>query len=429
MIRTALARLFGRRTAPLPPGGDLKALARSPDTAVRQAVAAAAETLPELLYFLARDPVPAVRLAIARNRATPRQADLLLALDEVPEIRTLVAEKIAGEVQAHSRAETAQLWQVTVAVLEALAHDDLASVRALVAQMAHGLDRMPVGLVTRLGRDRIAEVAVPALGYPGTILDDDLVAIVTDAPDPRVIGAVARRPSIGPRVAEKIVESGDAAAIRLLLENRTAEIPGPILDGVVERAPPVEAWHEALVQRPVLSAGAAMRLAGFVADRLVRMLQSRADLDPETSRAIATLLQDRPAPADHPRAAGAGTEAGDSPLARARAHYARGTLSEDVIGNALGLDQDFVIAALALRARLLPAVVNKILVSHSAKGLTALSWKAGYTMRLALQLQIRLARLPPKARLNANRGGSYPLTPDEMEWQIEFFQSLVPAGM
>jgi uncharacterized protein (DUF2336 family) len=429
MIRMALARLFARRTVPLRPGGDPKALARSPDPAVRQAVAAGADTLPELLYFLARDPAPAVRLAIARNRATPRQADLLLALDEVPEIRTLVAEKIAGEVQAHSRAETAQFWQVTVAVLEALAHDDLASVRALVAEMARGLERMPAGLVTQLGRDRVAEVAVPALGYPGAIPDDDLVEIVAEAPDPRIVGAVARRPAIGPRVCEKIVESGDAAAIRILLENRTAEITGPVLDGVVERAPPVEAWHEPLVRRPMLSAASAMRLAGFVADRLVRMLQSRDDLDPETSRAIATLLQDRPWPADPPRAADMSGEAGDSPLARARAHYARGTLSEDVIGNALGLDQDFVIAAFSLRARLAPAVVNKILVSHSAKGLTALSWKAGYTMRLALQLQIRLARLPPKARLNANSGGSYPLTPDEMEWQIEFFQSLVPAGM
>ncbi|MGB8840999.1 MAG: hypothetical protein WCC64_07985, partial [Aliidongia sp.] len=78
MIRTALARWFGGRKAAPPVGGDPKALARSREPAVRQAVAAAAETLPELLYFLARDPVPAVRLAVARNRATPRQADLLL---------------------------------------------------------------------------------------------------------------------------------------------------------------------------------------------------------------------------------------------------------------------------------------------------------------------------------------------------------------
>jgi uncharacterized protein (DUF2336 family) len=425
MIRTALTRLFARRPAalPLPPGIDPKTLARSPDPIMRRAVAAAEETLPELLYFLARDRDPAVRLAIARNRATPRQADLLLALDEVPEIRTLIAEKIAGTVEADSHAETTQLWQLTVSVLEALARDNVPSVRRLVAEMARGLARMPLGIVTSLGRDRVADVAVPALGYPGTLPDQYLAEIVDQAPDPRVIGAVAGRPALGPRVAERIVDSGNTAAIRVLLENRTAEIPPLILDGVIERASPVETWHEALVRRPVLSENAAIRLAGFVADRLVRVLQGRTDLDPETTRAIATLLDDRP-----PGSSRADEQDGN-PLARARFHYANGTLGEDVVTAALGIDQDFVIAALALRSRLPPSVVNKILVSHSAKGLTALSWKAGYTMRLAFQLQLKMARLPPKSRLNANRGGSYPLTPEEMEWQIEFFRSLVPAGM
>jgi Uncharacterised protein conserved in bacteria (DUF2336) len=438
MIRTALARLFGRRPAVAPPpaGFDPKTLARSPDPAVRQAVAGAPDTLPELLYFLARDPVPAVRAAVARNHATPRKADLLLALDEVPEIRTLIAEKIAAQVQPDSPDEAAQLWQLTVSVLEALAHDNLPSVRHLVAEMARGLNRMPVGIVTSLGRDRIADVAVPALGYPGTIPDRDLVEIVTQSPDPRVVGAVARRPSIGPSVAERIVDSGDSAAIAELLQNRSAEIPPMILEGVVDRAPPIEAWHEPLVHRPVLSESAAMRLASFVADRLVRVLQSRTDLDPATTNAIATLLQDRPATATAPPPVPSGgtiimtgAEPGDSPLSRARHHLANGTLTEDVVGAALGTDQDFIIAALALRSRLKPAVVNKILLSHSAKGLTALAWKAGYTMRLAFQLQVRLAHLPPKSRLNATSGGGYPLTPAEMEWQIEFFQSLVPAGM
>jgi len=438
MIRTALARLFGRRpTVPPPPAGiDPKALARSPDPAVRQAVAGAANTLPELLYFLARDPVPAVRSAVANNHATPRKADLLLALDDVPEIRTLIAEKIAAQVRPDGPSETAQLWQLTVSVLEALAHDNLPSVRHLIAEMARGLDRMPVGIVTTLGRDRIADVAVPALGYPGTIPDRDLVEIVAQAPDPRVVGAVARRPAIGPSVAERIVDSDDSAAIAALLQNRSAEIPPMILDGVIERAPPIEAWHEPLVHRPVLSESAAMRLASFVADRLVRVLQSRTDLDSATTNAIATLLRDRPAgpPPPPPSASGGtivmtGSEPGDSPLSRARHHFANGTLSEEIVAAALGVDQDFVIAALALRSRLKPAVVNKIFVSHSAKGLTALAWKAGYSMRLASQLQVRLAHLPPKSRLNASSGGSYPLTPAEMEWQIEFFQSLVPAGM
>jgi uncharacterized protein (DUF2336 family) len=431
MIRNALARLFGRRPlpAPAPSGLDPKVLARSPDAAVRQAVAAAESTVPELLFYLARDPVPAVRLAVARNVATPRKADLLLALDEVPEIRTLIAEKIAAQMRSGARDEAAQLWQLTVSVLEALAHDKLPSVRHLVAEMARGLERMPVGIVAGLGRDHVVEVAMPALEYPGAIPDEDLVEIVTKAPDPRIIGAVARRPSIGPRVTATIVERGDPDAIETLLQNRSAAIAPIVLEAVVDRAPPHETWHEPLVERPALTDSAAMRLAGFVADRLVRVLQARTDLEPATTGAIAAM---RPAPA--PSSAVTVTVAvsettSQTPLSRARRHYANGTLTEEIVLAALGTDPDFVIAALALRARLKPAVVNKILVSHSAKGLTALAWKAGFSMRLASLLQVRHARLPPKSRLNPTSGGSFPLTPAEMEWQIEFFQSLVPAGI
>jgi uncharacterized protein (DUF2336 family) len=430
VIRAALARLFGRPPMLSAPSGapdpiDPNALARSPDPVVREAVAAGAETPPELLYFLARDPAPAVRAAVARNPATPRKADLLLALDDQPAIRTLIAEKMAAHVEAHGRDEAAQLWQLTVSVLEALAQDDLPGVRRHVAELARGLDRLPVEIVTRLGADRVVEIALPALAYPGTIPDPDLVEIVVKAPDPRVVGAVARRPAIGAAVSERIVASGDTAAIETLLQNRSAEIASVVLDAVIERAPPVTSWHAPLVHRPSLTAFAVRRLAGFVGETLLGVLKQRSDLAPLEPGVAEVIMPVAPPSLITVTL----VESAETPLARARRHYAQGTLSEDLIGAALGADQDFVIAALALRARLLPAVVAKILVSHSAKGLTALAWKAGYTMRLALQLQIRLARLPPKARLNASRGGSFPLTPAEMEWQIEFFQSLVPAGM
>ncbi|MEI9987802.1 MAG: DUF2336 domain-containing protein [Aliidongia sp.] len=342
MIRTALSRLFGRRERMPAALGDIdpKVLARSPDPVVRHAVASAADTLPELLYFLARDRVPEVRLAVAGNPATPRKADLLLALDEVPEIRTLIAEKIAAHVHGSGREETAQLWQLTVSVLEALAQDRMPNVRHLVAEMARGLERMPVGIVTNLGRDRVADVAVPALSYPGAIPEHDLVEIVVQAPDPRIIGAVARRSSVGPRLAEKIVEHGDEAAITSLLQNHNAEISSIVLEGVVERARPIESWHEPLVERPTLTESAAMRLASFVAERLVRVLQNRTDLDTATTNAIAAVLHERAsvAPAATTMAATptvtvsvSVTDSSESPLSRARRHYANGTMTEDLV--------------------------------------------------------------------------------------------------
>jgi hypothetical protein len=45
-------------------------------------------------------------------------------------------------------------------------------------------------------------------------------------------------------------------------------------------------------------------------------------------------------------------------------------------------------------------------------------------VRLAVQLQLRVAGIAPRAALNPREGVLYPLSDEEMSWQIEFF-----AGM
>ena len=59
----------------------------------------------------------------------------------------------------------------------------------------------------------------------------------------------------------------------------------------------------------------------------------------------------------------------------------------------------------------------------SAKGITALAWKAGLGMRVATQLQLRMGGIPPGDVLHARDGVDYPLTDEEMTWQLDFFQS------
>jgi len=64
--------------------------------------------------------------------------------------------------------------------------------------------------------------------------------------------------------------------------------------------------------------------------------------------------------------------------------------------------------------------VDRAASLRSAKGLVSLLWKAGYTMRAAPVLQMLLARLSPEAVLEARPGGGFPLTVEEMLWQIGF---------
>ena len=422
MIRGTLGKILGGKNRPAGarPSAmtydQAKALAVSTDPAKRQQVALDPDARPELLFFLARDAIAEVRAAVAVHPNTPRQADLLLALDESPEIRLAIAEKVTTQLESFPTDDGAQLWQLTVSILEALARDDLTRVRQMVAETVRGDEKVPKPVALDLARDREPDVAVPALGYPGRFEDEELIEIVRSAHDQRIVGAVAQRPRIGVGVSAVVVEVGDERAIGLLLGNQSAEIGDETFGRVVERAPLVVAWHEPLVRRADLPASLIGKIASFVSHALAELIRPR----PKLVSVPAPVTETEPLIAEI-------VVTPEDVFGRASRLQAERKLTEDVIIEALGTEAEFVNAALSLKAMLPPSVIQKILASHSAKGMTALAWRAGCTMRLALQLQTRIGRLPPKARLTAN-AGSWPLTPDEMAWQIEFFVSLALGG-
>ena len=84
-------------------------------------------------------------------------------------------------------------------------------------------------------------------------------------------------------------------------------------------------------------------------------------------------------------------------------------------------DRRFVNAALAVLADLPLDIVREIVASESAKAVTALAWKAGLSMRFAVELQMRHAGIQPKSLLYARDGFEFPLSEEDMTWQIEFF--------
>jgi hypothetical protein len=107
---------------------------------------------------------------------------------------------------------------------------------------------------------------------------------------------------------------------------------------------------------------------------------------------------------------------------RADRLFAGGRLDEESITDALASgDRAFLLRALSLLGEIAPDVVEKAVSMASAKGVVALAWQAGLGMRTAVQLQLRLARIPPPKVIQARNGIDYPLSEDEMRWQIEFF--------
>jgi hypothetical protein len=101
---------------------------------------------------------------------------------------------------------------------------------------------------------------------------------------------------------------------------------------------------------------------------------------------------------------------------------AAGKLDESAVVAALDEGRrPFVRAALTALSGLPEGIVDKIMSAHSAKGIVALTWKAGLTPRLATQVQLRVGGISPNQLLPARGGSDWPLTPDEMTWHLEFF--------
>ena len=174
-------------------------------------------------------------------------------------------------------------------------------------------------------------------------------------------------------------------------------------------------------------------MARFVADHLLETLAGREDLDPTSVEAVRAEVRRRldegysAAAAKGQETPGTNTKtapAADS-LEMVQDLHQSGKLDEATVADALHSgDQGFVIAALAVRGGVATDLVEKVVQIQSIKGIVALAWKAGLSMDLAEQLQQRLAGIAPGQVLKATGGANYPLTEDEMKWQLEFLDDL-----
>lgn len=97
------------------------------------------------------------------------------------------------------------------------------------------------------------------------------------------------------------------------------------------------------------------------------------------------------------------------------------TLHEETLGDALAMNNmTLVYAALAYKSKTTFATVQKIFTMQSAKSIVALCWKAGFSMRFAYQLQQYAGKIPPRQMIYPKDGEAYPLSDDNLIWQLEF---------
>lgn len=111
--------------------------------------------------------------------------------------------------------------------------------------------------------------------------------------------------------------------------------------------------------------------------------------------------------------------------------YQKGALDEDMLLRALKHgEDDFLKAALAIRADLYPDVVLSLFQMSNPRGLVALVWKAGLSPAWSQQIQTHLARLSYRDVIAPQPGLPYGLAESEMDWLIKGMakNGVIPVG-
>lgn len=398
-----------------------KALAASADAAERLKLATRTDTQPEILYYLAIDQTEEVRRAIADNEATPAQAHLLLANDESEEVRRRLAAKVARLLPDLPEDEAGKAREVAIQTLELLAQDELARIRAALSEALKSAVNVPHHLVKQLALDVEVIVSAPVLQFSPLLTDDDLREIVSGSAHSGALSAIARRVGLSSGVSDAIAETRDVSAVAALLANDSAQIREETLDLILDSAPGIETWHEPLVQRPNLPGGAAKRIAGFVAGSLLRLLASRKDLSADTLAEVRQVMEKRLEvkleEADEESDA-------QTPMAEAEAKVKKlikdRKLDNDMVQDAIERgDKNFVLQALIQNGRIPLSVIQKAMEVRNGRLITALVWRAKFSMRTAVMVQRDLARVPPRMMLNARNGSDYPMTEAELQDQLK----------
>jgi len=391
---------------------DVLAILEERTLAAQHELASRTDAGADVLGYLAKHGGIATRRAVAANIAAPPAANLLLGDDEDDEVRIELARKIARLMPDISREEMLHLREMAIALMEKLARDQAPRVRAILADEIKHLTCVPKKVIDTLANDVEEIVAAPILEYSPLLSDADLVEIIAGARAEFALGAIARRKSVSHELSDVIVGTLDIPAVAALLTNPKASIREQTLERLVETAEKIDTLQEPLVLRSELSERTIRRLAGFVGAGLLDILSRRRGLNEETSlmlqRQLRLRLGERKAavPADEPL------------------HFASPDLVQDmefILDAIRAGKKEEVMSALAALAKAPPGTVQRIFESRSAKAVIALVWKAGLPMRVAFQIQSLVLKLSAGEIIPARNGKDFPLTQDEMCWQLHYF--------
>ncbi len=383
----------------------------------RLSLAKNADTHREILYYLAEsDPSDKVRQAVAKNMMTPLQAAPIQAADRNVDVRLALAARLVKLLPDLSQDKHSQLYAFTVQALGSLALDEVIKVRKALSSTLKDHAQCPPQVAMQLAKDLEREVAEPILRFCVALSDADLLDIVHQHPASWAVESIAGRKKVSPPLTQAIADKNNPKANAIMLNNTGAELTSDTLEAIVERAREFPEWHQPLAVHKALSKRAALYLAAFVDKTIQAMLVARKDFDAATTQEITQVVRRRVEFEEDWRQ----NKAAD-PKERAAALHKKARLDESTLSDALAIrEYEFVKEALALMAGVPRPVFDQVIELKAPKPFIALCWKAGIGMRLCLRLEQEVARIPHKDLLYPKGGTDYPLSDDELNWQLDF---------
>ncbi len=307
----------------------------------------------------------------------------VLARDRSPATRARIARKFGHQYDQLAEG----CGDLARGVLELLVADVAREVRAALAEAVADSNRLPPAVARRLARDDI-EVAQPILERSPVLDDEELLEIVRTHAWPYAL-AVAGRRVVSERLAEALVEHGNARVAARLADNPGADLTRRVLTRMVETYGGEREVRDRLARRPALPFELMARLVERVGEQLSWELVRSRRMDPDEARRLVMALRDRIA---------VGLTARDHRthelVRRMRRRFLAGDLSPDEVLEYLR-DGDIAAleAALAAMADVPVTAVRHILTASDRRLLAALCARAGLPTahHLALRMALELA--------------------------------------
>ncbi len=392
-----------------------KEIAQSERTAERLRLAKDPKTSKDILFYMAQmDGDVRVRQAVAENKTTPIQASALLSKDKSEDVRLSLARRMMTLLPDLSQDKQSQLYKFAAEALGILALDEVLKIRMALSSTLKDMTDTPPNVAGQLARDVEREVSEPILRVCVALSDDDLLDILKNHPASWAVQAIAGRPRVTEIISQAVIDTDDVPAGAILMNNTGAEISLHTLKDIVEKAKSFPEWQKPIAMRKNIPADMAKELAGFVDQSVRNILLERTDFPADEMDDIAAIVKRRIDFADR-------AERGESVEDRVQALFKSGQLNDDAIGDALSMrDKEFVVASMAVLLRCPQDVVDKTFAIGAAKAVVALCWQAGLHMRTALRIQQEIVKVPHKELIYPKGGTDYPLTQEDLKWQLEY---------